>query len=408
MEQRKHRSAIRALVAVAVVVTLIGSGGLAHAQDDKPLPAQGPNPFPVGSAADTAASVIGEMGLTTFRDTFSGLNVAGKEGRLTVYATDLARAEQLVAAGRAALSDKDRSAVTIDVVQAPHTRTELIAAIGEVWKQPSSPGVEVQSVAISMDAKGLTVRVNDVARAQQAFVASRSTPGPLKDVNLTFEKGARVVDTSRDNDSAPYWGGTPVKKDGGSTGSHRCTSAFGMVVASGQEYLMTADHCFVLNELVEEPNQDDIGYTRIRNSFDDAEGIATSAGGAIFLNDGSTDVFDRGGYSWTGQFVCQSGYTSRPYAICGIQVATDYAEWTTEGVRRRGVYGRVGDGYIAVRKGDSGGPVWSYTSDGAFESRGINSAGSEELQPSAFEWLYWTETPHILSDFGGSIITTSY
>jgi hypothetical protein len=409
MAHQKHRSIVRAVLAAGTAVILILSTSPAHADpDDKPLPPRGADTFPVGTAADAAATAIGELGIGGFRDTFGGLDVDGKAGRLTVFATDLPRAEQLVAAGRDKLSEKDRAAVTIEVVRAPHTRVELIAAMARIWKQQTGllgAGVDVHTLAITKGATGLTARVNDPVKAGKAFAANGIAAKAVDGVAITFEKGIAVTELSRDNDSAPYWGGTPIKWDW--DWSYRCTSAFGMS-AGGKEYLMTADHCFDLNDNVEDPNGDDIGFTRIRNFHDDATGIEGNVGGGVFLSNTVVDVFDRGSYSWTGQYVCQSGWTSGPNAVCSIHVETDYVEWDTGDGVHRGVYGWRCTECVSVRAGDSGGPVWAYASDGALESRGINSAGAEEVTDDAYEFIFWTETPHILSDFGGSVITTSY
>jgi hypothetical protein len=399
----RRRLSVRALVAAILTLMMVAVAG--PAQADKPTPPRGPNPFPAGTAADAAAAAIGGLGLTRFSDTFAGLRVDGKAGRLTVYVTQPIRGKELVATGRAVLPGAIRSSVQVALVRAPHTRKELIAATAEVWRQAQgwlTDGVQVHSIAVRNDGTGLTVRVNDRLRATSA--AARSTARSLAAVDLAFETGSPVTNVSRTNDSPPYWGGTPIKGDW--DWSYRCTSAFGMQAGS-YEYLMTADHCFDLGDNVEDPNADDIGYTRIRNFLDDATGIRGNIGGAAFLSNTYTDTYDRAAWSWTGQSVCQSGFTSAPNAICAIQVLADYIEWNSGDGIHRGVYGRLCDGCIAVRPGDSGGPVWIYGADGALESRGINSAGSEEVG-NGYEYIYWTETPRILSDFGGRIITTSY
>lgn len=55
--------------------------------------------------------------------------------------------------------------------------------------------------------------------------------------------------------------------------------------------------------------------------------------------------------------------------------------------------------------GKSGGPVLASRADGSAESRGNLSAAGGEVD-YGFEYVYWTETPRILSAFGGTLITT--
>jgi hypothetical protein len=75
-----------------------------------------------------------------------------------------------------------------------------------------------------------------------------------------------------------------------------------------------------------------------------------------------------------------------------------------DGLQRHGVPGTRCGGCLVVDHGDSGGPVHTFNGNG-LQSRGILSAAGGEVDGGGYEYVRWTETPYILSAFGGTLIT---
>jgi hypothetical protein len=76
-----------------------------------------------------------------------------------------------------------------------------------------------------------------------------------------------------------------------------------------------------------------------------------------------------------------------------------------DGLVRPGVEGFRCSRCVAGAEGDSGEPVFASRADGTVESRVLLSVAAEEVD-YGYEYLHWTETPRILSAFGGTLITS--
>lgn len=362
------------------------------------------------TAAATVADELGELGRTSFRDVFSGIRVDGANGRVTLYVTEPARGRSMVDSGLARVTASTRAATSVQVVASRYSRTAMEQAAEQVWaeaKRQAADGVRVHSVVLPSDGRGLEVRTDAPERARtfSAAVAGAST---LAAADISYVAGNPVKAVSRENPSPPYPGGIPIRWDWGLSGWD-CTAAFGVRNSAGTEYLLTAEHCYDVGDGIEDMDGGGVGTVRTENNQNDAALIETDSQSGVWVNDDYMFNVRSQQYSWDGEYVCQSGYTSYPNR-CQIQVTNAYMQWDFgdgKGVRR-GVEGRQCAGCPAVAHGDSGGPVWSIrSSDGYVAARGIVSGGHTVVeQDVSYEYILWTETPAALAALGVSIQTS--
>jgi hypothetical protein len=396
-----------ATMAVALVVAVSGPTPATAGTEDRPVA----DPFSVGdrpAAAQGFARFVGELGLGDYADVFAGLVVDPKADRLTLFGTDTARLSTLVADARKRAPEALRS-VPVDLQSSRYTRQHLEKVRSGLWREAAgwkSLGVQTYTISVRSDGSGLDVTSNQPARYRALVGGLTSLGVPRADVAV--RSGPRITVTSRQDDYAPYWGGAPLLGQGDT--QFRCSSAFGMRSNStGFEYLVTAEHCFEQYEDIRDGGGDFIGEAWIENETYDAIGIRTDAGGGVFVdNDSRAFIYGRAVYSWNGEVVCQSGFRSN--RICTIRVVNDNTTWEDDsGKIRHGVLGQQCTGCIAVRHGDSGGPVWATGWDGIGESRGIASAGGGAVgDPNGsggYEIIAWTETIPVLGFLGSSLIT---
>ncbi|RLK61417.1 hypothetical protein [Actinokineospora cianjurensis] len=351
--------------------------------------------------ADLVADRIGGLGLADYRDVFGGLRVESPTA-VTVYARDTGRAQELVAAARKDLPDGVGAEVAVDVRSSPFTRAELHDARTALWKHDNDKAYF--AIQVPAQADRLIVHVAD-----PGAVASALSARPVVELahgittrDVEFTKGERPVNTSRVDDSAPYKGGIPLEEYW--YWDYICTSSFGARNSSGAEFLMTAQHCFDSGDGVYDHADDYLGDVAFTNVYLDTAAIATDAGSGVYIDSVNQRSYNRAAYSWNGQTVCQSGYTSNK--VCNIVVWADSIEWQDEdGQVRWGVAGSAGVGVATACPGDSGGPVWTITTTSATESRGITSAGGVAVG-NCFQDAYWTETVSILNAHGLTLLTS--
>ncbi|MBL6275381.1 hypothetical protein JMF97_04310 [Micromonospora fiedleri] len=266
---------------------------------------------------------------------------------------------------------------------------------------------QVYSIVLLSDGSGLEVRTNDPARA--ASIASRSlSVSALDAADIRYVKGSPVRPADRHSPSAPWQGGIPIRHDVNISG-YQCTSAFGVRDRTyNAEYLVTAEHCFSVGNGIEAQGGAGIGRVQQENNPHDAAIINANASSQVWVNDDYVFNFGAAQYSWDGEYVCHSGYTSYPNR-CNIVVTHEAVQWDFgdgKGVRL-GVEGWQCSGCAAVAKGDSGGPVWAIRSDGVLTSRGIVSGFHTDVDPGrSGEYILWTETPSVLTVLNLSLQTS--
>lgn len=385
------------------------SDGAAVEQRDRGVPGQD-HDVARTTAVQEVAGALSALGRTDYRDIFSGIRVDEAAGQVVLHATESKRADAMVADGLASMSAAQRSATTVRVVASRYSRVEMERAAAQVWasaKRRAATGVEVYSVVLPSDGSGLEVRTNAPRRAG-ALSAAVEDGSPLVAADIEYVFGHPVRPVTRENPASPYPGGIPIRWDWYLSGWD-CTAAFGVRNSSGTEYLLTAEHCYDVGDGIEDMNGDGVGTVRTEHNRYDAALIQTDSQSGVWVNDDYLFDVRSQQYSYDGEYVCQSGYTSYPNR-CQIEVTNDYIQYDFDDGKgvRVGVEGRRCAGCPAVAHGDSGGPVWSIRSaDGYVAARGIVSGGHVPVEEGvSYEYILWTEVPFATSALGVSIQTS--
>jgi hypothetical protein len=380
----------------------------AQAADDKGAAQAALSPSP---AADQVAGVIGDLALKSYSSSYAGLRVDAATSTVTVYSTDAAAAKELTETALRSISAGTRADVEIVTASAAYSKDELWTARATLWEQKQklqANGAKLTGIAARFDGQGLTVLLDkQTTTASSRMAASvEAVAEAATGVQVDIDWRAAPAPISRFDDSQPYWGGAYIKYVSIIGWTTSCTSAFGMAIG-GTEWLMTADHCFDLNSTIQDGGNDVVGVANRRNTYNDALGIQTNTNRYLWVADQLYARYSAAAWSFAGQTVCHGGYvTSVVEPICLGVTVNDDMEWEMgDGLIRRGVEGFRCSGCVAGDQGDSGGPVFAARADGTVESRGILSAAGEEID-GGFEYVYWTETPRILSAFGATLITT--
>jgi streptogrisin D len=183
------------------------------------------------------------------------------------------------------------------------------------------------------------------------------------------DQGAKA-DMSRYDDWAPWRGGGDNINY---SQSSRCTGGF-PVTNGGAKFILTAGHCGSNGQAIYDSTGEYIGNFCNDNDGHDL-GMVCPPGGVtpqMYVGDLNSNVVMRvEGWDWTfpGEYLCQSGGSSARDIggpVCNLRVEkfnTDAGD---------AVEARQVDGQVAVRGGDSGGPVYSYSSAGNAIAKGIN------------------------------------
>ncbi len=398
------RATVAMLVMVGVVVTVPGPavadpvGARVPDQEDSTPPM---------APAQVVAHSIGELGRTRYRDIFAGLEVDADTGQVVLYVTQPAQAQELVSQGFTRVPTTARSATSVEVRISKYARPQMEITSAHIWKLAEdweSVGVNVYMIALPSDGSGLEVRTNDPAQASTLMTTVSAPEAGVSVADIDFILGNPVQALSRENPDPPYEGGIPIRLDWRQ--GYNCTAAFGVYVPIVEkEYLVTAEHCYDYGDGVEDMEGDNIGTVRTKSLLYDAATIETDADSGVWVDDDHMFNFRSSQYSYKGEYVCQSGYTS--HDRCWIQVI-HFVQWKDNtGTVRQGVEGRACAGCPAVAHGDSGGPVWTIrAAEGGVASRGIVSAGHTPVEPDvSYENILWTETPDVLGALGVELLT---
>jgi hypothetical protein len=227
-------------------------------------------------------------------------------------------------------------------------------------------------------------------------------------------KIADLAAASRTTDGPAFYAGGLMYRGG------PCSSGFAVRIG-GQSYVSTARHC------TNSPYENYAGTA----SYGSEYGTTEFSGAAILDSRGSGRTF--GGWIgssstmavagvqdvWYGDYVCTSGGNSGEH--CGIWIADSYKLFSGHlwndglgsGIETLEGY-QSGTG-IAVARGDSGGPVITYRSDGKVNAVGmIQAVGSSVACPTlnsvssdttCSKWVYFSRTSTLLQEVNGSLVT---
>jgi hypothetical protein len=370
----------------------------------------------VPDSAARFASAIGDLGAwgikAPYAGSFAGIEVDEKAQRVTVYAKDVDRAREMVAAARRRVDARVRKQVKVEFRRSKYSRAELESARDRFWTsvpQLKQAGTEVYGVAVKPN--GLTVDVADPAKARSLMQTRGFTEAAAPGVDVTFRLGERSKDAppaksrpgsgsvgvlSRYDDYPPFAAGIYLQHPA----LGFCSSGFS-IAQSGVTYLMTAGHCFNPGTQVSTGGGSPIGPVVSHNPLTDAASIATSTWSGVFYFGENWTHFRDSLWSYNGERVCHSGYISDQ--ICLTVVDEEYWWIGDNGYQRMGVRARSDPGCgPGSYEGDSGGPVWSWRTDWGLHSRGMVSSGG-----FGSDYINFTETNRLLEQWPGTRILTS-
>ncbi|MCR3750337.1 S1 family peptidase [Lentzea californiensis] len=273
---------------------------------------------------------------------------------------------------RTAVDDARRTA-PVEVLPARYSLAELTAASDRVVDHlRAHPGGPAHRVSIAVDGSGLTVGVDGTSGVRSAGLPDVGAP-----VQVVVQD--RVRPAGRSNDTSPFYGG------GYLVAQERwaCSAGFG-VWRGGRKHLLTAGHCGRPGQTWRNGNQSlAVGTAVDENPSQDLLLIAASADSHIFTGvQAGTSIGHVIGWQgvFTGEELCSSAATTT--WLCG-HVVLDAGNSSYCGHDAYGTWecytglvrSRQEDNVIAVRSGDSGGPVVLPTPSGVI-AKGMISGGS--------------------------------
>jgi hypothetical protein len=354
MDKRRHtwRHATHRLL----VATLVAAGCVTVAEPARAAPAEAGVP---GGFASWDALYDEQLRLNAGADR---IVAEAKRSDDNGYAGIVAEPEsrQLVLYWRGTMPASVRAVVddvakTLPVAVKParYSAGEMAAAQRRLQSTLDAKTTRVTEIAPNVDGSGLTAKVIGGRAELAAQSALASSP-----VAVTVKStGGRPVNTSRLNDSAPYYGGA---RWGIANNTPFCTTGW-PVWRDGRTMMLTAAHCTSSGVQAYDGGNDYMGVTRDRWPGLDSMLIDVSSGPYMF--DG--DIYS----NWTkpvvgvtslyyGSWVCTSGAKSG--VICNMRITLTGAGYTSGGVWVYPSYRATKNGTGAVSgQGDSGGPVFS-------------------------------------------------
>jgi streptogrisin D len=298
--------------------------------------------IPLTRAADTIMKVVQSGDLPGF----AGIEL--QDGQVALWW------KGALPSGVRAAVDAARASAPVRVGAAAYSLKELRAA-GSALK------AEDVRVAYAVDGSGIQVTAHGMS--------AQALPDVGVPVSL-IDRGARS-DMSRYDDWAPWRGGNDNINYSQGT---RCTGGFPVRNGANQRFLLTAGHCGSNGQAIYDSTGEYIGNFCNDNDGHDL-GMVCPPGGVInqmYVGDlNSNAVMTVEGWDWVypGEYLCQSGGSSARDIggpVCNLRVEKFNTDPGDE------VEARQVNGQPAVRPGDSGGPVYSYSSSGNAIAKGIN------------------------------------
>ncbi len=323
---------------------------------------------------------------------FAGIEVSAEDRQLRLYW------KGRPAAPVRELLDSLRGDVAVQLNEARYSQKQLLA---EARRVARAAGVTAASPAV--DGSGLSISVSAPSAVKAADAVT--------EVPITGHDIAKPSLSSRGNDYPPYWGG--ARWNG-------CSTGFAIWVG-GYSKMLSAGHCAANGNYAYDGGGDYMGTVSGDTNAYDTLYINTRSAGRIYDGGVGTGEFSKpvagASRSYVGHWLCTSGAYSG--ARCNIQVkATNQTIW----VGSYYMYGLVRAEQVnytnAAGNGDSGGPVFSLTSDySRVIAKGTISAGDSYGAPATCtgvpasstrkcSWRIWyADIANSLSRYGGSIVT---
>jgi hypothetical protein len=276
--------------------------------------------------------------------------------------------------------------ISVKVSPAAFSAQTLMAAANDLGKVAGSTGAEL-SVVLHNDGSGLTLRqdaLSATAKGQAQVLDAVATIKSRSGIPITLaERGPRLTFADRHNDGSPYYGGATTVSTSGS-----CTDGFSMYATGAPaRFMMTAAHCTdfldgrqvtngigvrmgdsdFIHELFDVGPWYDLGVIRLDANKTNAPYVYSTGGNPMLVKGLASGIPQGGNYcvSATHSFNCN--------LISGQQVL-ECPSGTPFGRCIYLIQFTSRTGATVVCSGDSGGPIYYWTSAGIIAS-GIVSGG---------------------------------
>lgn len=265
--------------------------------------------------------------------------------------------------------------------QVQYSKEELDAAKRSLIQNKSITKVQTKPDHSGLEVTAQTGTHPDVTRIS-------SVP-----VTITGTATARSFDCTPWTPCSPYKGGTMIQVDLPSGGPNRCTSAYRVLQANGQDGMLTADHCGL----------DKSGAWSPTGSVRTA--IGEQYASSIAKHNANVDAMVVSGGTYNGWFFDNAWDSEGDWAVTNYTSPVENSQacsmgafsggdcnWTITDPSCSVSYGPYqnvngvcmdeANGEYAVGPGDSGGPVY-YVNDGLWDSEalGIINAGEDPTHP---------------------------
>ncbi|MEU5790685.1 S1 family peptidase [Micromonospora purpureochromogenes] len=353
----------RTIFALAAAIVATGAIGTPAVADGKPVTpsAQPAEAVPGGfsswrelfSVQERLNSAADEI-MAARGDGFAGVVAAPEDRKLTVYWK-----------GQVPGSVRDlakRLAVPVRFKPARFHQREMVAEAQRLAADPRAV-----SVSAKVDGSGLAVTVTGRAPAAGKQDVLRTARLPL-----SLSTASRPTLLNRQNDFAPYWGGARYYAAGG------CSTGFGVYWNDARQ-ILSAGHCGSNGQVAYDGGgpTNTMGSIINDNNPRDTLMIRVAAGGRIYTGpyNAATSIGVGGAVSdYVGNYVCTGGASSGEHCSIRVSVVNQFINvgYVIGPVTQAN---HVTAGACAAAPGDSGGPVYSYRSDGRVDARGTISAG---------------------------------
>jgi hypothetical protein len=211
----------------------------------------------------------------------------------------------------------------------------------------------------------------DKATTSAASVAALESLDGVRATAGSLQRTTRMSDTP----TGGHWGGAMIR-----SALKLCTAGFSVIKRSnGQRGSVTAGHCGGVGT-VWSSGTNYYGKTTVRTNYPDYDQslMTGSSYGAKIWTDGPGDSVDTrtvkgAGDPALGSYICQSGYKST--SLCRIMVKSLSAKYCDKDGCTTYVIRATRGNAVAIRSGDSGGPIYTTTSSSGATIRGIAFAG---------------------------------
>lgn len=330
-----------------------------------------------------------------------------------------------------AVTEQRNNGVDVEVKQeAPFSAAQLEAATAALLvavKESSvkevfaTAGPQAHGAGLVLSVTEVTSAVLELVQTTNASLNAISALGQGNYVELQTVP-ARLVPLSRWADWPPYWGGSrldfytwaPFPPPAGSmVFGDSCSSGFAVGSWFGQ-YLVTAGHC-VDGPLHAVNNQVVIGYAEgLDQEWDTVRIVVSSSEGRIFDGNVGTGEFSKPVVGRSGNFVGTMLCTSGAYsgARCNIRIirTQQVGLYANGWVVRDMVEAVELGGLNAAGQGDSGGPVFSLSSNPSrIKAHGTIASGVPGTETTCtniitnrtcYSAIFFTEIDNILDHHG--------